>query len=184
MVPGASRAAAGEERTIEWLLVWAYRIQCAHHSEPGLDRERKLLHCAAADLSRPVVDGGGPRTFVLHPDAETIHETVGRLRGTQWLLVVQHARTGTRPEVSPPSPSRCAPLYAFDRKGRRYQEMIHRNDGTPIACRVLHEGGDDIHVAELRAWRSWRDGLGIVYAGVVGRLKHWTVLPLDIPDPY
>lgn len=162
-----------EPRDVELLLRWAYQVEAAHTCEgAGLGAERRRLGCRAADWTRPIVDGGGPKVAVIHEDAERVHETVRALGLGR--VVIAHAMAGTRPDWGEAGPLRVRPVYEFDRRGRRYVGMLFDSVGRPIACRVGYEGHGEPEIEAARhQWLDWWEALQSIRDALEPRLVRY-----------
>jgi len=127
-----------EAMAIDKLLVWTYRLQKADvviGLGQGMLREEAELDgvewqgvsgcgCAAVERIERLgvrVDGGGNYGLTkLHPDAETVHETLMReLERPMQIMVIEHARRGDPPEWTGLLPR---PYPILDGRGRAIRE--------------------------------------------------------------
>lgn len=139
-----------QEIDIEALLQWVYQKQKADMiSSRGVgmfDAEAmadgiKLRKISADGCFRieqthllgAAVDGGGLMSFAgqLHPDAETIHETVMKLNKIESWLLISSAKAGDPPDWMPEAKASMEPVM---KKGRIV--MIYDDNRHIIGCRV------------------------------------------------
>jgi len=209
--PADAAAPPARPRTpvdIEHLLVWTYRVQRAdlvlRHAGRLLPQE------AAADGEAPAggsnvaavgrilelgtfIDGGGPDSGALHPDAETVHLAVSALRMPAaglplGRMLIGYARQAIetpdgwwyeRPDPMVGAIPRPVPLrrpsgevvVEWSDKGRRC--------GT---CPLEYEpSAVNIAAARLEyAW--WHAGMRALAATLDGRLAQWHALPPALPS--
>ncbi|BBK44137.1 hypothetical protein STVA_41570 [Allostella vacuolata] len=159
-----------EARDIEDIVAWTYQQQQAHRSASGLGRERGWLRAGALDYSRPMVQGGGAGAFDLHPDAELVHDAIGRL-GLAHLA--EHGRGGTRPDCK----LRARTRYEPELDGRGYPTVVrewdrHRNPVAPW-CPIVYRDPVEVIVAARTAYLAWWHDLVALRRVVAPRLVRW-----------
>jgi len=174
---------------IERLLVWTYQDQAAdavarrggmyilagHRDSVAAVAARGALGCR--------IQGGGPFGYSandLHPDAETVHDTVKGLPADRIGLVISHAKGGTRPDWMPDARPKAVPVLRGNGKPR----VEYGPDKRPSYCPVRFEP-DPGHVAFLRGvWRTWWDALAVLAGKLDGELGRKVLGPPFPREPW
>lgn len=182
--------------TVESLLVWAYRDQCAAEMSveyaPGPAGVVSQLGAFSALGSRVSSSGARAGSGRLHDDALTLHEAVMGCGRKAAALVMVHAKLATRPDARVEARWRMAP---------ETWRLVERYPGTGEFLRVPEKGwirrptpaggvswwdrtavgtGEIIYVKQVDApdevrrdrdaWATWWRALENVREAVVGKL--------------
>ena len=167
----AGRNAAREPRDIEAIVAWVYGEQQAHRSAVGLGRERGWLGYGSGDYSRPVVQGGGAGSFDLAPDAELVHDVIGRRPDLR--ILVEFGRGAMRPDWKPGARPRCQPVL----DGGGYPTVVReydRNRNPRLEwCPIEYLDDVEVIAAARRRYLDWWHALVSLRRLVGPRLARW-----------
>ena len=167
---------------VEYLLEWTYRRQKA---DVIVDRGTGLnkVEAAAAGIERHAVSGdwasidkyGHLGCFIdqlgfdsgqLAPDAETVHQVVMGFGDPVRGLLIQHGRSGTRPECMLHPDVRYEPVWKgsprYDYDGlpaKGSYKMIRNHNESAIGCKVQPRQHVTYIEAQRRDYMLWHSGL-------------------------
>lgn len=167
---------------VENLLEWAYRRQKVDividrgiglsHAEAkaaGITRYQTSADWAAIDRYAALgcfVDQIGYDTGQVHPDAEALHEVVRRMGDPVRLLLIRHAKGGTRPEWGEGADIRYEPVWKgqprYDIRGRPAKgsyRLIYGDGHHPNGCYVRPRQHLPYIEAQRDDYRAWHHGL-------------------------
>lgn len=192
---GPGRASgSGPPVSVEALLVWAYRVQCAdtmaRDCADGPGEVVSQLGRFSALGSR-VSGGGRPGGGRLHDDALLVHEAVCGLGREAARLAMVHARLATRPDP------RLGARWRLEPEQWRLEERwpgtgeylrvpvvgwIRSPQGTGPFVYTRQADRPDEVARDRAEWTAWRAALAAVQAAVDGRLSAHR-LSGELPPP-
>jgi hypothetical protein len=134
-----------------------YGVKSVHaggHTSEQINRS--MTTDSAAMVANTLMGAGGysGASYDLHPDAETVHEYVRRLRVDMRAMIVEHARTGLRPDWAEGERLRVVPILRGDGQPA---VVWNKNGDAPLYCRVTTEGADI--VGKRARYTHWWDAL-------------------------
>jgi hypothetical protein len=185
---------------IERLLTWTYRDQRADKvlaapsglldAEAALDGHGRYLTSGdgVASMARigalgVRVDGGGPSSGALHPDAEIVDEAVTMLGKIEAHLVITHARGASRPDQIEIVPPRAWAVR--NRRGRatvEYEDWDrnHNYGFCPVQWTVAPTTAEVVSLEYAVWWRAL-DALAVALSGDGRLTRHRPLRPAAPP---
>lgn len=190
--PNRRRTLSETAIDIEKLLVWTYQNEVADvlarrggSYVPTKHRDSVAAVAARATLGCRVQNGGpfGYTPYDLHPDAEMVHEAVKGLSVEQSGLVIELAKSGTRPDWVRDARPRTVPILRANGKPK----MEYVDPGTwnrPAYCLVRFDP-DPSHVTFQRSiWVKWWDTLALLAEKLDGELERKVLGPPFPREPW
>lgn len=190
-VTARREGAAYDDTDVERLLTWAYRDQMAdrvgggHMIGGGVSNAEAMAAYFALGCKIDTPGVGERMAYAgrasAHPVAETVHACVLGVENRG--LVIQNARTGSRPDWMPGVVVRCAPV--LNGKGRPTMEYADAKRSRPLYCHYQWVPCRPEHLALARGlWCAWWDAVEAVRIGLEDALGRKMVGVREAREPW
>lgn len=137
------------EMDIEQVLIWAHQVERVHKARVragvggGCD---SVVRVEARAMGGGTGSGASWMAQGCHPDAEAVHNALGRLSLVQRQLVEEHAIAGSRPDWLPGARVVLRPVV----NGKGKPAMICDDHKHAVACQVVPA----VLIGSVERWRG------------------------------